>query len=466
MSSQRTTICRLAICLLGAGLGIAAHYSNWQRPSWSHQRSGGDTTVFDDSPNAFSLPAPALSASERMLFFVGNSFFNKNWVTAPSSTTARDGLGPLFNARSCSGCHFKDGRGKPSTPDEPSVALLFRLSIEGVDTTGGPAPHPAYGGQVQPLSVPGTSAEVSQVIVTEEVIDGKYADGTSYELVRPLYQFEGWSEGDPGDVRISPRIASAVFGMGLLEAIPSETILEWADPDDSDNDGISGKANATWDFEKKKLRLGRFGWKANQPSVKQQVLKAFQEDIGITSQLFPQHAHASAQKALDALPNGGEPELQPGIEDDIIFYMRTLAVPARRNLDDPTVIAGESLFYQARCHACHKPSTQTGGTDISALVHQSIQPFTDLLLHDMGPGLADGRPDYDASGNEWRTPPLWGLGLISTVNGHTRLLHDGRARNIAEAILWHGGEGQAAREYFRNLNADERAALIAFLRSL
>jgi CxxC motif-containing protein (DUF1111 family) len=264
---------------------------------------------------------------------------------------------------------------------------------------------------------------------------------------------------------ISPRIAPAVFGVGLLEAVPEEVIVAAADPDDVDGDGVSGRPNRIVDSDGD-ISLGRFGWKANVASVEQQTAGAFLGDVGITSSIHPTQDCTAAEVACRDAISGGEPELDDHKLGRVVFYTRTLAVPARRDVTVPDVVAGEAVFSSIGCASCHTPELQTGDTDIVALRGQTIRPYTDLLLHDLGPGLADGRPDGLATGTEWRTPPLWGIGLVETVNGHTRFLHDGRARNLTEAVLWHGGEADGAQQRFRSLSASERAALIAFLESL
>jgi CxxC motif-containing protein (DUF1111 family) len=426
---------------------------------------GGETTVFDEGVNAFSLAARNLDAVRKDRFFVGNSLFNNNWVTAPSSTTSRDGLGPLFNARSCSSCHFKDGRGSPPAAGEDMVSMLFRLSVPGTAHDGGPSPDPIYGGQLNGSSVLGVAAEGRGILEYFEVA-GAYPDGQAYSQAMPRYHVENWAYGDPGaGLMISPRVAPAMTGMGLLEAIPEADILARADPDDVDHDGISGRANFVYDLRAKAPRLGRFGWKANQPTVEQQVAGAMNGDIGVTSSLFPDE-NGTASEKLDTLANGGKPELEDVDLEDLVAYSRVLAVPARRNWQAADVKKGSSLFDDVGCADCHVREQHTGASDIPALASQDIHPYTDLLLHDMGDSLADGRPDYLATGNEWRTAPLWGIGLVHAVNDHTRFLHDGRARSLEEAVLWHGGEGAAARARFRKLSSPDRQALISFLQSL
>jgi len=430
--------------------------------------SGGAATVQATSHQAFGQPIPGLSPHQQTQFFVGNSFFNRNWVVAPSSTQARDGLGPLYNARSCSACHRHDGRGRPPRHfDEPMVSMLLRLSIAGHDPRAGVMPEPRYGDQLNGLAIPGVEPE-GKAAITYEMVSGQFADGEPYQLRRPTYTITDLRYGPlHPDVRLSPRTAPFMIGLGLLEAIPERLLLALADPDDQDGDGISGRPNRVWDWTQQRQVMGRFGWKANQPTVAQQVTGAFLGDIGITSALFPQQNCTAVQAQCTAAPTGGQPEIAPEQLESVIFYSRTLAVPARRDLDDAGVQRGEQLFAQAQCESCHVPTWRTGPVDaLPNLSHQTIHPYTDLLLHDMGADLSDERPDFDATGREWRTPPLWGIGLVSKVNGHTNFLHDGRARNVTEAILWHGGEAAAAREHFRHLSRPDREALVRFIESL
>ncbi len=426
---------------------------------------GGETTAFSKGRNAFELPARNLSNLERRTFEVGDSFFNQNWVTAPSTTDARDGLGPVFNAQSCSSCHAHDGRGRPpESVDDPERGLLLRLSVPGPD---GPVDVPGYGGQLQDRSILGVPAE-GAIIITYEELPGRYPDGTPYSLRRPVYHIADPAFGplDP-ELMFSPRVAPANFGVGLLEAISREDILSLADPDDLDGDGISGRPNWVLDVRKGQVTLGRFGWKAGQPTVEQQTAKAFSEDIGITSDLFPEQNCTSVQDLCRDAPGGGSPEIPGERLDKVTFYVQTLAVPAMRDVDDPEVRRGAGLFVEAGCARCHRPSfTTSQDHPVAPLRDQLIFPYTDLLLHDMGPGLADGRPDGEATGREWRTAPLWGIGLVRVVNGHTMFLHDGRARSIEEAILWRGGEVEGSQRHFKGLSSSERAALIRFLTSL
>ena len=429
------------------------------------ERLGGETTAFSDGGNAFELSARNLGRLERRTFEVGDSFFTQNWVTAPASTEARDGLGPTFNAQSCSSCHSHDGRARPPENDaDPVRGLLLKLSVPGPD---GSVDEQSYGGQLQDRAINGVPAE-GRISIRYEEITGRYADGTPFTLRKPTYTILDPAFGPlDKDVMTSPRIAPAVFGMGLLEAIPEERITALADPDDEDGNGISGRVHLVWDARQGSRALGRFGWKAGQPTVEQQSATAFLNDIGITSSLAPDENCPAVQSACRQAPNGGSPEVPDERLGRVTFYVQTLAVPAMRSVDDPTVRDGARLFVQAGCAACHTPRHVTPEDyPIEALSGQVIFPYTDLLLHDMGEGLADNRPEGEASGSEWRTPPLWGIGLVETVNGHTMFLHDGRARSIEEAVLWHGGEARRSRDFFIGLSAEEREALLTFLRAL
>lgn len=458
--------------------------------------TGGNTTVHATGKNAFSFAFANLSDEERTRFVIGNSFFKRNWVEAPASTRLRDGLGPHFNARSCGACHILDGRGEPPDfhrtlgPDpEPAVALLMRLSIPGkADPRAGVVPEPVYGNQFNTAAVRGVKPE-GIVRIHGEKIQGRFADGTTYELLKPRYELTDLGYGPLArNVMIGPRIAPQVIGVGLIEAIPESAILANARAQAALDGPIKGQVNRVWDAYGRREAIGRFGWKANSPSVAHQTASAFLGDIGITSTVFPQEACTPSQKdCLTAAHGGGagkggkgliasqaskaSPEIDDKTLNDVIFYQATLAPPARRNVNDVMVRQGQALFARAQCAVCHTPSYVTGDGPLPALTAkaiagQRIWPYTDLLLHDMGPALADGRPDFQANGQQWRTPPLWGVGLLRDVNGHQRLLHDGRARGVLEAILWHGGEAEPAQQNVLKMSAEERAALVQFVESL
>ena len=438
----------------------------------SEEYSGGLTgSTFDQSSNAFSFETGKLSGDQHGEFNTGNSFFRLNWVIAPASVTSRDGLGPMLNAASCAGCHQMAGRGQPPrTEAEPLSGLLIRLSLPGTDAHGGPLPDPAYGLQLSGQANPGVIAE-GDVLVQYADVPGTYADGTAYALRQPSYTPRNLGFGPlPANVQLSPRVAMQMPGLGLLEAVDDATLEALADPTDANHDGISGRPNYVWNRAAGRPTLGRFGWKANQPTLRQQVADAFAGDMGLSSSLHPNEELSDLQInqfRYDQLPNGGSPEVSDYQLDVVSFYCGALAVPGRRGVKNADVLRGKALFVQAGCGQCHTPKMTTGTHGpIPEFAGQTIRPYTDLLLHDMGLALADGRPDFLATGQEWRTPPLWGLGLIRTVSGHTTLLHDGRARNIEEAILWHGGEGATAQAAFIKMPKADRTALLTFLQSL
>ena len=426
--------------------------------------SGGDATVFVEGSTAFSQSVPGLDREDNRAFSVGNNFFNDNWVTAPASTAGRDGLGPLFNAQSCSSCHLFDGRAAPpANNDDAERGLLLRLSIIGPDGT--PVAEPTYGDQLQDRAITDVPVE-GRIVIDYAEVPGQYTDGTAYSLLKPTYSIVDLGYGPLVDgVMISPRIAPAVFGVGLLEAVDEATVVGAADPDDADGDGISGRPNMIVGADGSSV-LGRFGWKANVPTVNDQNAGAFLGDIGITTPVRTEENCTQVQVECQQAINGGTPEVDELKLGRVTFYTRTLAVPARRDIGLVDTTAGEVLFAAAGCASCHSPQLVTGKSDIAQLSEQTIRPYTDLLIHDMGEGLADGRPDQSATGTEWRTAPLWGIGLVDDVNGHSRYLHDGRARNLEEAILWHGGEGEASRDAFVELTADARRQLLMFLESL
>ena len=446
----------------------------FSQPEPGEALSGGSTTVMKFDQNAYSMPSANLAPMRRLDFSVGNSFFRNPWVIAPASTTARDGLGPLLNTNACQNCHIKDGRGHPPAPDATSaVSMLVRLSIPAgpehaeVVRERGIAPEPSYGGQLQDMAIPGVAPEgkVRLRYSTEQV---RFADGTEVELRRPEIELNDLAYGDMHpDTRMSLRIAPPMIGLGLLEAIPEEALLANADPDDRNGDGISGRPNRVFDQTSRQTVIGRFGWKAGQPSLNQQNADAFFNDMGLSTSLLSGSSCTDRQTECRAMPDGGEPEVSDDILAQVLFYTRNLGVPARRNVDDPQVLAGKTLFHRAGCQSCHVPQFTTAADAAEPeLANQLIRPYTDLLLHDMGEGLADNRAEFEASGREWRTPPLWGIGLTQAVSGHTQFLHDGRARNLLEAILWHGGEAEKARQIVLGYDQNERTALLSFLESL
>jgi CxxC motif-containing protein (DUF1111 family) len=427
--------------------------------------SGGEATVFNATQEAFGFFASNLTQNEQSDFGIGNSFFRQSWVSSPASTTARDGLGPFFNANNCSSCHFKDGRGRPPAFDgQLGRGLLLRLSLAGSHPNGSAFSDPIYGNQLQDNAILGQTIK-GKYNITYQTITETLADGTIVELQKPIYQINTLGYGGlASGILVSPRIANQIIGLGLLEAVSENTILGFATT--NNNNEISGKANYVYDVESNSQKLGRFGWKANQPSLRQQVASAFSGDMGITTSIFP-NENAPPSVDLSTIPNGGSPEISNSNFDKIILYSSSLAVPARRNVADQNVLKGKKIFNEIQCASCHIPKMQTGNSySIAALRSQIIRPYTDMLLHDMGNELSDNAPDFLATGNEWRTQPLWGIGLINTVNGHANLLHDGRARNVTEAILWHGGEALNSKIRFKQLSTNDRNDLLSFIDSL
>ena len=426
------------------------------------EAAGGATTIYMQSSKAFSTPAPNLTAENLESHLRGDVDFEAIFVSG--NAPVNGGLGPVFNNNSCVGCHVSDGRSAfPSNLDEMS-GFFFKISVPGADEHGGPLGVPGFGTQFQHQSLYGYEKEGQMQVVWEEIAE-TLADGTTISLRKPTYSIRNTYMPMPSDVMISPRIAMPVFGLGLLEAIPEEDILALADPDDLNDDGISGKANYVWDPASKTLALGRFGWKAGAPSVLAQSAGAYNEDMGITNPLKP--IESSYGQSNGDNSEKAEPEIDMQTLEDVTLYSLTLAVPAGRNFDNPKVVKGRSIFEKIGCIDCHTASFTTGSLEgIPEVSQQKIYPYTDMLLHDMGDGLADNRPEFDADGKEWKTRPLWGLGLTNVTSGHTFLLHDGRARSITEAILWHDGEAENTKDEFKKLSTEDREALLEFLNAL
>lgn len=446
------------------------------------KQAGAATVDVRLDSNAFSLPSANLDFEGQQQFLLGNGIFRKDWVSAPSSTQASDGLGPLFNARACQSCHIKDGRGHaPMGPDDSATSLLVRISVEPTPEQAeaisegrlAAAPDTIYGGQIQDGVVAGLPPE-ARIRFTYEPVILALAGDESIELRRPKLELVDPGYGPFADrLRFSARVSPPMIGLGLVEAIAAEDILAKADPDDADGDGISGRANWSLGADGER-RLGLFGWKAAQPSIIQQTAHAFAGDMGLSTPILPDHYGdcTAAQAACRAMPHGAQPQFGgeevPGdLLDLVAFYSRNLAVPARRDIDSPDVLAGKALFYASGCTSCHTPKYVTRrDAGHPAQQFQLIWPYSDLLLHDMGPDLADAHTEGLAEGSEWRTPPLWGIGLSQLVDPQASFLHDGRARTLLEAVLWHGGEAQTARDAVIGMSPAERAQLVRFLESL
>jgi len=445
--------------------------------------SGGALTVVDASASAYSHPAEGLSDEQAELFALGHQMFHNRWAFFWFEN-AIFGRGPTSNAQACTTCHDGNGRGmapgdphvaKPdgekldqniTVPFEPAPNVVIRVSLPGTDEHNGPRFHPHYGDQLQVFGVTGlVPAEASFSVMWQERTV-TLGDGTQVSLRSPEVFISDLAFGALGDdATIGARRSPPVFGLGLLEAIPQKTIDELAARDKPD--GIKGHINYVWDPESQQTMPGRFGLKANHPSLREQIAVAFFNDIGLSSPIYPDQNCPEIQKACAEQMLFARPEITQKRLAGTEMYLRALAVPARRNVDDPQVQRGEKLFARTRCAVCHVPELKTGDFDaFPQAANQVIRPFTDLLLHDMGEGLADNRPDYLAGGRDWRTPPLWGIGLSKTVNRADNFLHDGRGRTLEEAILWHGGEAQVSRDFYSELEKGDRDALIAFLESL
>ncbi len=446
--------------------------------------AGAATYTKTINANSFSHASNNMSFERELDFKLGNALFRRIWVSSPSSTQASDGLGPLFNSSACQRCHIKDGRGHPPENNKDNrISMLMRLSIPATTAQQkqllasgkvNSIDSAIYGGQLQDHSVAGISSEGKfSVTYTEQAV--VLADDEMVYLRKPHYTLNNLHYGEAEKtIRLSPRIAPQMIGLGLLEAISEKDIVNKADPQDLDNDGISGKAQYVWNRELDKIDLGRFGHKAGMPTLDQQNQAAFGGDIGLSTPLFPKHAGDCTEQQSQCLtmPHGNSTQYS-NLEVDntmtqlVLHYTRNLAVPARRNVNDPNVLAGKALFYNSGCIDCHTPKfitpRNTPGIEQS---RQLIWPYTDLLLHDMGEGLADGFTEAKANGQEWRTPPLWGIGLTPVVNGHSFYLHDGRARNLLEAILWHGGEAENAKDNVVQMSKKERTQLLQFIESL
>ncbi len=470
------------------GEGPAAREHLGQAPSPTEAVPGGDTTVALGPSPSMVLPAANLTDEQKARFYSGKALATQPWVRAPTLTDARDGLGPIYNARSCLACHVKGGRGETTIDDaQPLLATLVRISLPGQDIHGGPLPDPVYGTQLQPQST-SLAHQLRGKAGTEHLDnDGPppeartrlhwtrstftYPDGQVTELRRPEIMVDQLGYGDlHREARLGVRHAPAIAGVGLLDLIPQSSIDRLADPEDVDGDGISGRINQVWDPESQTRRPGRFGLKANQPNVRVQVAAALAGDLGVASPIFPNQPCTSAQVSCLEAPHGIDAdgfEISAELLDRMVFFNMSIGVPTRRKPDDPEVERGRELFHEVSCAACHAPHFRTG-TDAAYphLSNQDIWPYTDLLLHDMGEALADGRGDFLATGAEWRTAPLWGAGLARAMHEQVGFLHDGRARTVEEAVLWHGGEAEQSRASFAALTGPDRRALLAFVRSL
>lgn len=482
-------ITRLLTFLFAGVLAACGQTSNSSAPEFSQSEwlPGGHTTVSGKTQIRFDYPSANLPSDDKTQFHAGKALAQQPWVKAPTITDSRDGLGPLYNARTCMACHVKGGKG--TLPSDSSTAIfssLIRVSLKGEDKQNGAVPHPTYGDQVQVQStslahqlrhLPSASSLAKDVTPEAYVyIDWQnkiftYPDKTKVTLKSPTPIFKNLGYGEIGnDTLVGIRTAPTIHGMGLIELIPQSQIDALSDEQDKNQDGISGRVNLVWDSVRQETMPGRFGLKANKPTLLMTVAGAFANDVGISNPVFTNQPCSPAQKACLSAASGNDEngfELNQAQLDLVVDFNRNLAPLKSRNLDTKKVMEGREQFYETGCHQCHNPSfTTQESKERPHLSKQKIWPYSDFLLHDLGEGLSDNRPDFKASGSEWRTPPLWGIGLSAKVNGSQALLHDGRATTIEEAVLWHGGEAQAVKDAFINLDKDEREALVLFVNSI
>lgn len=445
--------------------------------------SAGDLTHFHSGGMAFEQEAPNLSWGLSAAFDRGDGIFEKGFSPSLADfgryDVDRDGVGPVYNDTSCEACHAGDGRAQPPADETEMIKGGFiRVSIPGTGPYGEPLSPKGYGAQISDRSIGSSVPPEATTRIRWIEQTGSFPDGEAYSLRRPKFIIKDLAYGPmPDNAIFELRLAPHVNGLGLLEAIPEKTILEWADPNDKDGDGISGRPNYVWDLERGGKIMGRFSWKANAFDVRQQAATAAYNDMGVNNPLFfyrhddhnmrfksRQNCEPTQGPCIAAF-SSRDFEMTPAQLLDVTTYLQLLGVVYRRNVDKPEVQQGEKLFSSIGCTGCHKPEVVTGEHEISRLEGQRIHPYTDLLLHDMGKGLS-GRRDYEATEQEWRTTPLWGIGVTKAVNGHTNFLHDGRARNIQEAILWHGGEAEAAKQAYMGLPKQQRSALLEFVNNL
>ena len=455
------TACVLVIAACGGETPVRPPSGPDTTAAGADPNSGGALmTVVDATSRAFQLPGTSLSSERLAAHLDGDAVFDATFVPAPAPVNP--GLGPHYDNNSCAGCHTGDGRGKPPVSGDQFSSMIFRVSGAGTNAHGGPAPIASYGTQLGLRSISGVMP-MATVTIDYHDSTGTFADGTHYSLRVPRYLVSNPYAPYPMDAKISPRVAPPNFGLGLLAAVSEQTIIDGATAEAAIDASVAGHPNYVYDEIGGQTVLGRFGLKANMATLMEQSAAAASGDMGITTSLFPLDVCADPNVSCASHP----PELTDAQLAAVTTYIQTLAVPARRSVTASAVVRGEQLFRGFGCATCHTQTMMTGtiagAPEVSG---QRIHPYTDLLLHDMGPGLADNRPDYLASGNEWRTPPLWGIGLTPVVNGHTNFLHDGRARSLLEAVMWHGGQATAAREAVRGASTDDRNALLAFLNSL
>ena len=455
---------------------IQTGHSNEQQKQGLND-SGGILSSPISGELSFTLPYQGLSKKLGKRFIKGHEQFDEIWVLAPAPGVW--GLGPTFNEANCLGCHPNNSRAQPAKEGaEIEKGNVIKFGYR--NTNGDVIPsHPWYGDQLQNRAAENRVPIEGNAIVTYETINFEYPDATVVTLKKPIITLKNLNFGDLDEsTLVSMRVAPQVIGLGLLEWVPDEDLLEIAER--QKEEGLSGRPNYVIDLETERVVIGRFGWKAAQPNLKQQTAVAFHSDIGATTFFFPEKNCPEVQIDCKELPSaakcGGQggctgnnfrPEVLPSRLKNITTYLQTLNIPKRRITDSEEVLAGEALFHESGCASCHASTLITGQNAIlKELTNMAFHPYTDLLLHDMGEQLSDHRPEGSANGQEWRTPPLWGIGLMNEISGGLALLHDGRATTIEEAILWHGGEALSSRQKFADLIKPERDRVIKFINSL
>lgn len=409
-----------------------------------HPNAGNATAEFNPE-FPFLQFIPNLDLAELSNASQGRELFVAEWTAAPGIRPLLDGLGPLTITAACSHCHLSVGRAPSlNASGEVGVGLLFRLR----DAQGKADPY--YGSQLQTAATTGNS---------EGQVSWKFNEANEPIFTLVTNQLP-LTEG----INLGPRLSPQLVGIGLLDLVPEQEILSREDAEDNDSNGISGRAH--WHTIDDQKMLGRFGWKAMQPSLRHQSAGAMQQDMGLTTSINPQEPCTALQTICNDQESGGSPEVSDNSLAVINNFLTLLAVPERRISDQTVFDKGSLIFNDTGCADCHQPTLTTGHSDKYPLLsNQLIYPYTDLLLHDLGEDLNDNVKEGNAQPNEWRTPPLWSLGLIEATPD-SRFLHDGRAKTIEEAIIWHGGEALNSRVNYKKLSVLEKETLLNFLRSI
>ncbi len=433
----------------------------------AEELSAGYSTIFSTGPDAYDMAAEWVTGELSSRFNRGNSLYDTS--RGVDENGGLGGLGPVYAGYSCASCHKGAGRTKPTLfTDGGSGSYGFSSVLIYITRKGGGF-FPEYGRVLHDQAIYGSQPE-GKLRATYTEKEYTFPDGEKYSLITPHYEIDSWYADSiaPSDLRISVRIPLRHIGMGQMMALDLDELQKLAAQSNYPEYGISGRLN--WITERGKKQIGVSGNKAQHADLTVEL--GFSSDLGVTNDRYPEEV-CEGQTQMMGFANYGIQVSTLDMEN-VDLYMQCLGVPARRNVTDETIKRGEEMFYEAKCHLCHTVTLHTrprgsvllNNTQLPWLGSQVIHPYSDFLLHDMGPGLDDDYPSGLAMGCEWRTTPLWGIGLQELVNGHTYFLHDGRARNLTEAIMWHDGEGAASRILFSRMTKDDRDALISFLKSL